>query len=399
MDLLKYINGVLFIDDNREDVGKLYSYFDKYNVPCMYINPNEYNGEISNTIGFARFVFLDIEYMNGTPNLTNVVSLLRDLSEKGMENVALIMWTLHDNYVDELIELINKKMGKSKPILMFNARKSNFLELEDDKFNQQLENLISEKIEAESLFFKMLEWEKSSNVATYKTFNDIIQMSYNDENGCFEIENTLSNMASQNIPNNMISSSFDTANTMLIDKIKFEVEHIENVELPMHEDKEFLRKMNYYMMFFTNGLEKIHPGNIYLKDELNGKFKETIDASDILVEKVEPIHIDITPGCSFAHSNNIILLNGIIIKDINDDDKKAINKIFDSKAYLKDIYISDDDKMNYFIVDFLNVVSSRKEDIESEPIMCLKGNYRISIQQQFGNYLGRIGDNIYHGIK
>ncbi len=88
MDLLKYINGVLFIDDNREDVEQLYKYFEKFNVPCMYINPIDYDGEVSNSIGFARFVFLDLEYLPGNLNLTNVVSLLRDLSEKGMKNVV-----------------------------------------------------------------------------------------------------------------------------------------------------------------------------------------------------------------------------------------------------------------------------------------------------------------------
>ena len=171
MNLLKYINGVLFIDDNREDVEQLYKYFEKFNVPCMYINPIDYNGEVSNSIGFARFVFLDLEYLPGNLNLTDVVSLLRDLAEKGMKNVVLIMWTLHDDYIEELKELLDKKMKKDKPILIFNANKNKFIGLSQDEYNTKLNELFHGSIEANPLIFKLLEWEKSANVATYKTFN------------------------------------------------------------------------------------------------------------------------------------------------------------------------------------------------------------------------------------
>ena len=37
-----------------------------------------------------------------------------------------------------------------------------------------------------------------------------------------------------------------------------------------------------------------------------------------------------------------------------------------------------------------------KDEIEEMPMMRLKDNYRINLQQKFGNYLGRIGDNVYH---
>lgn len=396
MDLLKYINGVLFIDDNRDDVNELNSYFEKYNVPSMFINPNEYTGEVSDTIGFARFVFLDIEFSPGTPDITYVVNLLRDLSEKGMSNVVLIMWTLHEHLIDELNTMITEKMGKNKPILIFDAKKSDFQNLDEEKFNEKLESLLAEKISDEPIIFKMLEWEKSANVAAYKTFNDILQMSYRIENGSFDIENTLSNMASQNIPNNSLRSSFDTSNIMLVDKIKYEVEQIDDMELPENEDKNFLRKINYYMMFYKTGLLPIHPGNIYFKDNISNKNEEIINTLEIEKERIQPFYIDLTPACSFAHSDNLILLDGLLFKNITEEERKKIKKVFESESYYKDVYVDEDNNTNYFLIDFFGITSIRKDSFEFDVNMCLKDTYRVNIQQKFGNYLARIGDNIYH---
>lgn len=396
MDLLKYINGVLFIDDNRDDVNELNSYFEKYNVPSMFINPNEYTGEVSDTIGFARFVFLDIEFSPGAPDITYVVNLLRDLSEKGVSNVVLIMWTLHEHLIDELNTMITEKMGKNKPILIFDAMKSDFQNLDEEKFNEKLEALLAEKISDEPIIFKMLEWEKSANVAAYKTFNDILQMSYRIENGSFDIENTLSNMASQNIPNNSLRSSFDTSNIMLVDKIKYEVEQIDDMELPENEDKNFLRKINYYMMFYKTGLLPIHPGNIYFKDNISNKNEEIINTLEIEKERIQPFYIDLTPACSFAHSDNLILLDGLLFKNITEEERKKIKKVFESESFYKDVYVDEDNNTNYFLIDFFGITSIRKDSFKFDVNMCLKDTYRVNIQQKLGNYLARIGDNIYH---
>jgi len=399
MELLKYINGVLFIDDKRNDVDKLYLYFEKYNIPCMYINPNEYNGEVSNTIGFARFVFLDIEYMNGTPNLVNVVSLLRDLAEKGMKNVVLIMWTLHEDCIEELRGLLDEKMGHDKPILVFNAKKSEYIDLNQEQYEERLERLFQDSIKNYPLVFKMLEWEKCANVAVYKTFNDIMRLSYNNESNEYNLSFALSNMASQNIPSDKISSAFDSANDMLIDRIRYEVETIDDVDLALNEDIYFLRKLNYYMMFTHSGFKKEFPGNIYFISNLNDKFKYIIDSMEIKIDrkKVQPILVDLTPGCSFAHSDNLILLNGVIVEDVtNEERKELIRKSFLKESFLKDVYINNNDQLCCIIMDFLGVLTIKKDELEEHPSLCLKEGYRVNLQQKFGNYLGRIGDNIYH---
>ena len=399
MELLKYINGVLFIDDKRDDVDKLYAYFEKYNIPCMYINPNDYNGEVSNTIGFARFVFLDIEYMNGTPNLVNVVSLLRDLAEKGMKNIVLIMWTLHEDYIEELTTLLVEKMGYDKPILIFNAKKSEYIDLNQEQYGENLERLFQDSIKNYPLVFKMLEWEKCANVAAYKTFNDIMSLSYNNENNEFNLSFALSNMASQNIPSDKISSAFDSANDMLVDRIRYEVETIDEVDLDSNEDISFLRKLNYYMMFTLSGLKKEFPGNIYFISDLNDKFKSIISSMEIKIDrkKVQPILVDLTPGCCFAHSDNLILLNGVIVEDVTDGERRElIRKSFFKESFLKDVYINNNDQLCCIIIDFLGVLTIKKDEIEEQPSLCLKEGYRVNLQQKFGNYLGRIGDNIYH---
>lgn len=399
MELLKYINGVLFIDDKRDDVDKLYAYFEKYNIPCMYINPNDYNGEVSNTIGFARFVFLDIEYMNGTPNLVNVVSLLRDLAEKGMKNIVLIMWTLHEDYIEELTSLLVEKMRHDKPILIFNAKKSEYIDLNQEQYGENLERLFQDSIKNYPLVFKMLEWEKCANVAAYKTFNDIMSLSYNNENNEFNLSFALSNMASQNIPSDKISSAFDSANDMLVDRIRYEVETIDDIDLAPNEDISFLRKLNYYMMFVLSGLKKEFLGNIYFISELNDKFESIINSMEIKIDrkKIQPILVDLTPGCSFAHSDNLILLNGIIVEDVTDEERRElIRKSFFKESFLKDVYINNNDQLCCIIIDFLGVLTIKKDEIKEQPSLCLKEGYRVSLQQKFGNYLGRIGDNIYH---
>lgn len=401
MNLLKYINGVLFIDDNREDVEQLYKYFEKFNVPCMYINPIDYNGEVSNSIGFARFVFLDLEYLPGNLNLTDVVSLLRDLAEKGMKNVVLIMWTLHDDYIEELKELLDKKMKKDKPILIFNANKNEFIGLSQDEYNTKLNELFHGSIEANPLIFKLLEWEKSANVATYKTFNDIIEISYNEIDKNFDLPLTLSNMASQNIPNDKFSSALNVTNDMLIDKIKYETEKIEDLQLDVIEKKELLRKINFNLMFFNSNLEKTFPGNIYKMDKTSLRIENIINNISIAKEKWYPIIVDMTPACSFAHSDNLILLNGVIFENITEDERKvlirkdSINN-FRKDDFLKDSYIKENQGLCCIILDCFGINIISKNDMPNEPIMCLKESYRTNLQQKFGNYLGRIGDNIYH---
>lgn len=401
MNLLKYINGVLFIDDNREDVEQLYKYFEKFNVPCMYINPIDYNGEVSDSIGFARFVFLDLEYLPGNLNLTDVVSLLRDLAEKGMKNVVLIMWTLHDDYIEELKELLDKKMKKDKPILIFNANKNEFIGLSQDEYNTKLNELFHGSIEANPLIFKLLEWEKSANVATYKTFNDIIEISYNEIDKNFDLPLTLSNMASQNIPNDKFSSALNVTNDMLIDKIKYETEKIEDLQLDVIEKKELLRKINFNLMFFNSNLEKIFPGNIYKMDKTSLRIENIINNISIAKEKWYPIIVDMTPACSFAHSDNLILLNGVIFENITEDERKVLIRKdginnFRKDEFLKDSYIKENQGLCCIILDCFGINIISKNDMPNEPIMCLKESYRTNLQQKFGNYLGRIGDNIYH---
>lgn len=401
MNLLKYINGVLFIDDNREDVEQLYKYFEKFNVPCMYINPIDYNGEVSNSIGFARFVFLDLEYLPGNLNLTDVVSLLRDLAEKGMKNVVLIMWTLHDDYIEELKELLDQKMKKDKPILIFNANKNKFIGLSQDEYNTKLNELFHDSIEANPLIFKLLEWEKSANVATYKTFNDIIEISYNEADKSFDLPLTLSNMASQNIPNDKFSSALNVTNDMLIDKIKYETEKIEDLQLDVIEKKELLRKINFNLMFFNSSLEKTFPGNIYKMDKTSLRIENIINNISIAKEKWYPIIVDMTPACSFAHSDNLILLNGVIFENITEEERKVLIRKdginnFRKDEFLKDSYIKENQGLCCIILDCFGINIISKNDMTNEPIMCLKESYRTNLQQKFGNYLGRIGDNIYH---
>ncbi len=401
MDLLKYINGVLFIDDNREDVEQLYKYFEKFNVPCMYINPIDYDGEVSNSIGFARFVFLDLEYLPGNLNLTNVVSLLRDLSEKGMKNVVLIMWTLHDDYIEELKELLDKKMKKDKPILIFNANKNEFIGLSQDEYNSKLNELFHSSIKANPLIFKLLEWEKSANVATYKTFNDIVEISYNETERNFDLPLTLSNMASQNIPNDKFSSALKVTNDMLIDKIKYETEKIKDLQLVVIENKDLLRKINFNLMFFNSGLEKTYPGNIYKMEKASLRIDNIINNISIAKEKWYPIIVDMTPACSFAHSDNLILLNGVIFENITEEERKALIRKdginnFRKDEFLKDSYIKENQGLCCIILDCFGISIMSKKDITNEPIMCLKESFRTNLQQKFGNYLGRIGDNIYH---
>lgn len=401
MDLLKYINGVLFIDDNREDVEQLYKYFEKFNVPCMYINPIDYNGEVSNSIGFARFVFLDLEYLPGNLSLTNVVSLLRDLSEKGMKNVVLIMWTLHDDYIEELKELLDKKMKKAKPVLIFNANKNEFIGLSQDEYNSKLNELFHSSIKVNPLIFKLLEWEKSANVATYKTFNDIVEISYNETERNFDLPLTLSNMASQNIPNDKFSSALNVTNDMLIDKIKYETEKIEDLQLVVIENKDLLRKINFNLMFFNSGLEKTYPGNIYKMEKVSLRIENIINNISIAKEKWYPIIVDMTPACSFAHSDNLILLNGVIFENITEEERKALirkdgTNNFRKDEFLKDSYIKENQGLCCIILDCFGISIMSKNDITNEPIMCFKESYRTNLQQKFGNYLGRIGDNIYH---
>ena len=208
-------------------------------------------------------------------------------------------------------------------------------------------------------------------------------------------------MASQNIPNDKFSSALNVTNDMLIDKIKYETEKIEDLQLDVIEKKELLRKINFNLMFFNSSLEKTFPGNIYKMDKTSLRIENIINNISIAKEKWYPIIVDMTPACSFAHSDNLILLNGVIFENITEEERKVLIRKdginnFRKDEFLKDSYIKENQGLCCIILDCFGINIISKNDMTNEPVMCLKESYRTNLQQKFGNYLGRIGDNIYH---
>ncbi len=420
MEIIRYTSGAIFIDDQKEEVSNAIQFFQKNGLNVKYINPNELTDEeVISFYGF-RIVFIDLVYMLGTVDITRAVNLLRRISDNGIKHLIVVAWTEHEEYMNELKETIEEKMVDSLPLILLNAKKSDFLEITDiNEFDEKMDSLFEETIDSNKTLFKLLEWEKSSFSSVHDMFNNIINKAYNGEISTMNLDRALGLYSEQTLSPKSIISSFDIMNKEIsnntIKKIYALEDLILNYDSSSITDVEKL-KYNYTQIVDFKLIEKI-TGSIYKNSSLKvddynpdscdntesviiKRFKE----SGMDCQEVFDVKIDITPNCISCRKakKNRIMIDGLLIKGVvlknNNYEKtlKAIKEIFKAENYHQECFINDNNEMYCLVANYLHCQTINIDSYE-KVIMCqLKNEFKMVLQQEFGSFISKIGDNIYH---
>lgn len=402
MLLSKYISGTIFIDDNPDDVQNLIKYFEKYNIWSKNINPDDFDGNANYNYAGARVVFLDLQYnLSGGPEIVRATNILRDLSQNGVKNFILVVWSMHSSEIHELIENINDKMACDKPLIILDAKKEDCINISFEEFSQKMDELFEESIRDNPVIYSLLEWEKNTQFSSRDTFNDIVALAYDLESNEFDFEKVLAQMAEASENNTNIKSAFPYMHDILSDNIIKYSEKMENYTLTKRDSEELILKLNTLQMIKKDELTNYRPGDVYkfcLEDSEKIKIvNEIIEGLGEIVspDKIIPIQLDITPPCTFLKTNKSIMISGCIIEDYNNDMKKKL-KVHKQNYSINYYYEFEGNKKNILILDFIKTSTIIRNDNTLEKLFCLKTEFRSSIQQQFGCFLTRIGDNIIH---
>lgn len=402
MLLSKYISGTIFIDDKPSDVEKLIKYFEKYNIWSRNINPDEFNDEADYNYAGARLVFLDLEYnLSSGPEIVRATNILRDLSQNGIKNFILVVWSMHSNEIEELKSNINAKMNEDKPLIIFDAKKEDCINITLDEFSQKMDELFEQNISENPIVYSLLEWEKNTQLSSRDTINDIVSLSYDSESNEFDLEKVLAQMADASENNTNIKSAFPYMHDILSDNIIKYSEKVENYALEKKESEELMLKLNTLQMITKDDLTNYRPGDVYkfdLEDTEKSKILNSI--AEGLGELVSPnnfipIQLDITPPCTFLKTDKSIMIDGCIIEGYNAEIKKKLKGIKQNYS-INYYYDVDGNKKNILILDFIRTSNIIRSTNTNEKLFRLKTEFRRSIQQQFGCFLTRIGDNIIH---
>lgn len=403
MLLSKYISGTIFIDDKPSDVEKLIKYFEKCNIWSRIINPDEFDDNVNYNYAGARLVFLDLEYnLSSGPEITRATNILRDLSQNGIKNFILVVWSMHSNEIEELKSNINTKMKENKPLVIFDAQKEDCVNSTFEEFNQKIDELFKQNIIENPIVYSLLEWEKNTQVSSRDTINDIVSLSYDIEKNKFDLAKVLAQMADASENNTNIKSAFPYMHDILSDNIIKYSEKMENYGLEKEESEDLQLKLNTLQMITKDDLTNNKPGDIYKVDLGEAQKEELIKdiikedyAELVSLNQIIPIQLDITPPCTFLKTDKSIMIDGCIIEGYNDAIKKKLkgNKQNYSINYYYDV---NDNKNNVLIFDFIKTSNIIRSANTNEKLFRLKSEFRKSVQQQFGCFLTRIGDNIIH---
>lgn len=417
MEISKYTNGIIFVDDKYEQVKFIIKYFQSNGIRTVYVNPNDIEEDsVISFYGF-RFVFLDLDLFGKQDKTTDSINVLRKICEFDLNHLVIILWTEHEEEYDNFIVEVNNKMASCLPLIIIKGNKSELMDLGEDKIGEKIDELFSKSIEENKSLYKLLEWEKNSISTINEKFNKLIDSAYNGEVNNANLDKVLGIYSCQSLNSKSIISSFETLNTEVSDNILKKVYDSEDYELDFSSsDISFTEKMSFnHSMLFNYDVNGNPPGCLYLNKEYN---KDLFDECNIVTvednivsglnhksieyDKLLSLFLDITPNCTSKKEKDRIMLNCYLIEKItkeNTDYKKIINIIKNdigvSRQNFKIVFYMIDENLYCLIIDFLRCSSINIEKEHMRLCFQIKNEYKKEIQQEFGAFATKIGTNLF----
>ena len=239
-----------------------------------------------------------------------------------------------------------------------------------------------------SLFFKLFEWEICLQNSIHQTIITNIQLSKISNK--VDLENYLSILSQGKIYGSTLKGSLDALYDVLKDNAENYINEIENVDFAKIDGNhlDLKLKINRIFMFSNVKQEDKYPGVFFeynYDDKSEDYLKTALKNSTCEIKK---LLLNITPLCSFVNNveKRFVLINAYEIKM----DSSILNHgTLPQNFYEIGEYEFKGDKY-VLIVDFFTV----RNEVQVEELIAykrLRSEFLVQIQQNFGNYMSRMG--------
>ncbi len=447
--LSKFIDSVLIIDDQEEEVSGLIELFEKNDIWVKYINPPSDRKEIQERfkqpIRNRKLIFLDLKLDDTKTTKDNISTLIRPLLAsligKNFGSYGIVMWTRNEDHINEFKEkIILDKAKYTLPLFVIGLDKQKYLQNDFNDLFDDLKSKLQQNVAANFL----IKWSTLIEYAKNSILQDIFHLAedYNSQNN--NLQYILYHMAKNHFG---LGDDFIDDNSILA-KEAFSAfsglfqYHLQLVNLPescklfsspneikyifIKEGYQYEKKGNEYIVN-GNPIEKkdlnrkmidqeigllfaklnskllldfnpfgLKPGNIYIDAGLCYVSKE-ITSDDI------PIVIELSPPCDYANTSKKRGLPKFVSGFISKYDQGRLKKLNSDALYTEayPLYIEnlpimgDGIYMLTFDFRYINNIHEKELQIKNyKYLFRVKDNLFADILQKMSSYTARLGLSI-----
>lgn len=449
----KFIDSALIIDERADEVQELIALLTEKDIWVKHYTPADFKEQ---KLKNRKIIFLDL-YLDDTRSDVENISTIRQLFKKhiglNFGTYGVVLWTKHDDKLDEFIKRIQKDstlytlplfiVGLDKNIykrngnynslfddlnkkLSENVAASFFLEWFSlvnqgkDKAIKSIYSLVEEfEYQNENLRFVLFQLAKNLNdipidqieqyplhIDAYKALNDImIYESLNQNNIVSSVFNDFKKIKYRGTSTDSLGYSRKAATIEYFQGTtsinKKDATHKKAVQKLDEEIYSIYSQLNSSSLIDDTNLNQaiVIPGNIYevLIDE--NIYKPALKKS-----KGKSILIEMTPPCDFSQGNMNVdskVLSGLILD--YSSDIMNLNDELNKEYYYKQIYpitLPHSEKPQIIIFDFRYLNLIKKKELQDKAkfklILRVKNKLFADILQKLSSHMSRLGVSIIH---
>lgn len=426
-----FIDSVLIIDDKEDEITDLKDALEQKDIWVTYLNPPKEKQEIDkipNSYRNRKLLFFDLrinETASTTDNIAQIIRpLLRKIVGKNFGCYGIVMWTKHDNHIEEFKNKIQNDVDLyNLPLFVIALDKTEYLS-KRKKYNDIFTDL-EEKLKSNIASKFFISWSSMVQEGKDNTIRSIFRLVPDYEKQNKNLEFILFKIAQ-----NHTGIPFDEINDYPIEKdankafnniLCSEINGLcikKDINLFPNKEKISFRKKDNNEIVPNTRLSKadsevlnifsqlnsrllIDETNISSKKIIPGTVYQIIESKNVythpqLPKDAIPIVIEMTPPCNFSKKNSLKsrLLSGYILKYDN-------NKIPKEDFFYKElmpIKLIDDDNIRMILFDFrlINNIETAELSDTKKYKRLFKANDKLfaDILQKMSSYASRFGLSI-----
>lgn len=420
----KFIDSVLIIDDDENEINDLKKLLEKKDIWVTYFSPPKDKIEIdriSKPFKNRKLIFLDLRIDDTKKTIDNISVIIRPLFQKVISKdfgtYGIVMWTKHEKHIKEFKEKILKDKNKyDLPLFIIGLDKLKYIKNGYENIFRDLEEEIKKSIAAN--FF--INWSNLVKKGRDKAITSIFELIDDYEKQDKKLEFLLFKMAQNHtgIPDDQIKDyplsidAFKAFNDILayeINSMSGDIGIFKDINNLSYTDKKgkvfkvdtkikkigkellnIFAEINSRLLIDEVNIQQdvIIPGNVYeVKD------KENKLSFSKLPDKAIPIVIEMTPPCDFSNKKSIFprVMSGYII-DYNYSNRP------DSENYYKHLWpikLSGFRNPQMVFFDFRLLGFVDEDDLKNEEkfvlIFRVKDKLFADILQKMSAHIARLG--------
>ncbi len=428
MMIEEFIDSVLIIDDNQDEVRDLQRILEEKDIWVTYLNPpKEKRGidKIPKPFRNRKLIFLDLRIDETKRTIDNISTIIRPLLSKVVSNnfgsYGIVMWTKHKEHIGEFKTKIQNDKGLYQmPLFVVQMDKSRYLRDGFDNILSDLNDILKSSVAAN--FFiswsNLVQKGKDKAIsAIYELIPDYEKQDKNLEFLLFKMAQNFTGIPFENIDNGYPLSidAIKAFNDLLVSEINMDAHSLNifenknrisykkndgNIIQPSTKITKIGKELLELFAHLNSKLltdevniqqDKIIPGNVYEINDTDSKLKHPD-----LPNGAIPIVIEMTPPCDFSNNKTVYprVLSGYIVE-------LDINKLPKGEKLYKEIYpikIQGKDELQIVVFDFsiLGFVEENdlKDSTKYKLLFRVKDKLFADILQKMSAYTSRLGLSI-----